>query len=104
MGNGKCIEAGILTGGVYSRLIEQHKRVYSVDGCSPTLHTCSGGNEEIKILEEPLGCALRGRYKNGDGTTTQQLEVNESGTSNALTTVQKDSLVIEPLLVGGWAR
>lgn len=72
MGNGKCIEAGILTGGVYSRLIEQHKRVYSVDACSPTLHTCGGGNEEIKILEEPLGCALRGRYKNGDGTTAQQ--------------------------------
>ena len=37
---------------------------------------------------------MRGRY-NADGTTSQQIETRADEISNALTTVQKDSLVIE---------
>lgn len=37
---------------------------------------------------------MRGRY-NEDGTTSQQIEIRADEISNALTTVQKDSLVIE---------
>lgn len=37
---------------------------------------------------------MRGRY-NEDGTTSQQIETRADEISNALTTVQKDSLVIE---------
>jgi len=37
--------------------------------------------------------AWRGRYKE-DGTTEQKLELNQSGKSNSLTTVQKDSVVV----------
>ena len=37
--------------------------------------------------------AWRGRYKD-DGTTEQKLELNQSGKSNSLTTVQKDSVVV----------
>lgn len=37
---------------------------------------------------------MRGRY-NSDGKTEQQIEVREDELSNAITTVQKDSLVVE---------
>lgn len=44
--------------------------------------------------------ASRGRYVKDDGytgrRTEQHLELNQQGTSNALTTVQKDNYVIEP--------
>ena len=29
---------------------EMHRRVYSTDGLSPTIHTCGGGGTEPKIL------------------------------------------------------
>ena len=65
------------------------KRVYSPDGKSPTLNTMGGGNREPKVVSG----AWRGRYK-ADGTTEQKLELNQSGKSNSLTTVQKDSVVV----------
>jgi DNA (cytosine-5)-methyltransferase 3A len=65
------------------------KRVYSPDGKSPTLNTMGGGNREPKVVSG----AWRGRYKE-DGTTEQKLELNQSGKSNSLTTVQKDSVVV----------
>ena len=37
---------------------------------------------------------MLGRY-NSDGKTEQHLEVREDEVSNAITTVQKDSLVVE---------
>ena len=40
-----------------------------------------------------ISAAWRGRYKE-DGTTEQKLELNQSGKSNSLTTVQKDSVVV----------
>ncbi len=40
------------------------------------------------------GAAVRGRY-NSDGKTEQQIEVRDDELSNAITTVQKDSLVME---------
>jgi DNA (cytosine-5)-methyltransferase 3A len=44
-----------------------------------------------QAVELVVGCALRGR---GDiGETKQTLEINETGKSNSLTTVQKDSLI-----------
>ena len=39
------------------------------------------------------GGAVRGRY-NPDGSTTQRLEINNQEKSNALTTVQKDSVLV----------
>ena len=39
------------------------------------------------------GGAIRGRY-NEDGSTSQKLEVNTTGRTNALTTVQKDNVVV----------
>ena len=69
------------------------KRVYSPDGKSPTLNTMGGGNREPKVVSG----AWRGRYKE-DGTTEQKLELNQSGKSNSLTTVQKDSVVVKDVV------
>lgn len=134
---------------------ESTSRIYDVGGCSPTLSTMQGGNQEPKILEEQIPCKLdkmpnghldsldnaeicdintptastvTSRYYKGIGShkdnmcivamrgrnpdnpsdrtagslTEQRLEVNMQDTSNCLTSVQKDNLVLEnPLLLGG---
>ena len=41
-----------------------------------------------------LSCAMRGR-PNQDGETSQKLETNQNDYANALTSVQKDSMVLE---------
>jgi site-specific DNA-cytosine methylase len=124
---------------------ESTNRIYDVGGCSPTLSTMQGGNQEPKILEvKQLGFMDNGTGKHqsntvydenalcpnittveGGGTqqikictesqivamrvrnpdnpsdrtagspTGQRLEVNMQGTSNCLTSVQKDNLVME---------
>ncbi len=65
------------------------KRVYSPDGKSPTVNTCQGGNREPKVVS---GGAFRGRYINDE--TKQMLELRKDNKSNAITTVGKDSLVV----------
>lgn len=78
----------------------QTGRIYDVRGCSPTLSTMQGGNQEPKILESQI-VAMRGRNPDNPSDralgslTEQRLEVNMQGTSNCLTSVQKDNLVIE---------
>ena len=69
------------------------KRVYSPDGKSPTLNSCSGGNREPKVAVYKAG-AIRGRYS-GDGTTYQKLEIKDDGKSNTLTTVEKDNVLVD---------
>jgi DNA (cytosine-5)-methyltransferase 1 len=66
-----------------------------------------GGNQEPKILQRgpqeiaPKIGAMRGRNPQNPKSwsvgleTAQMLEINKNGTSNCLTTVQKDNLVIE---------
>ena len=44
-----CIEIGKLCGSKYDRQLDVNRRVYSVDGCCPTLTTCEGGGIEKKI-------------------------------------------------------
>ena len=79
---------------------ESTNRIYDVGGCSPTLSTMQGGNQEPKILESKI-VAMRGRNPDNPSDRTvgspteQRLEVNMQGTSNCLTSVQKDNLVIE---------
>jgi DNA (cytosine-5)-methyltransferase 1 len=123
---------------------ESTSRIYDVGGCSPTLSTMQGGNQEPKILEaKQLGfmdngtgkhqsntvydenalcpnittvegggtqqikvcesqiVAMRGRNPDNPSDRTvgspteQRLEVNMQGTSNCLTSVQKDNMVLE---------
>lgn len=68
----KCKENGRL-GGKFEKMHEQSRRVYSIDYASPTLHTCGGGNQEIKI-EFPIALdeqnkTLRFDYTVGTLTT-----------------------------------
>lgn len=76
--------------------------VYDKECISPTLKTMQGGNSQ------PMVVAMRGRNPNNPSDRTkgspteQRLEVNTQGTSNCLTSVQKDNMVLEkPLLLGG---
>lgn len=68
-------------------------------GCSPTLSTMQGGNQEPKILESQI-VAMRGRNPDNPSDRTtgspteQRLEINMQGTSNCLTSVQKDNMVL----------
>ena len=79
---------------------ESTNRIYDVGACSPTLSTMQGGNQEPKILESQI-VAMRGRNPDNQSDRTvgspteQRLEVNMQGTSNCLTSVQKDNLVME---------
>lgn len=79
---------------------ESTNRIYDLGGCSPTLSTMQGGNREPKILENKI-VAMRGRNPDNPSDRTvgspteQRLEVNMQGTSNCLTSVQKDNLVME---------
>lgn len=36
-------------GGIWDNMYEQSGRVYDVNDISPTVHTCSGGGQDIKI-------------------------------------------------------
>jgi len=71
-------------------------RIYSYAGISPTLNTMQGGNRQPFIA---IG-AIRGRNPENPLSrevglpTEQRLELNLKGTSNALTTVQKDNVVV----------
>lgn len=78
-------------------------RIYDTDGIAPTQQTITGGNLETKIIEymdnkeqqtEPTIGAIRTRSYKGQPTT---LEHNGSTISNAITSVQKDSVVVEPI-------
>lgn len=69
---------------------EKANRVYITSGIAPTVTTQEGE----KILEYPIIAASRGRY-NSDGTTSQKLEINNTGTTNTITSVQKYNYVLE---------
>lgn len=66
-------------------------RVYNPNDVCPTILTNHGGNSERKVLE-PVACACRGR---GDG---QHLEASDD-VANCITSVQKDSMVLEPAIL-----
>ena len=81
--------------------------VYSIDGIACTQTANGGGlgsNTGLYKINnsEPLICASRGRNPENPSDRTagihleQRLEINYSGTSNTITTVQKDNYVLEP--------
>lgn len=92
----KCVQVGEVN-------IKGHdciKRVYSEEGISPTLTDMQGGNRQPKILEEPYIVASRGRNPENLSNrrtgiyTEQRLEPNTSGTTNTITSVQKDNWLV----------
>ena len=78
-----CVQIGTLD----MKGLECIKRVYSSDGLSPTLTNMQGGHRQPKIL----AAAMRGRENNGE--IKQRIELSDREYANAITTVQKDSLV-----------
>ena len=91
----QCIQVGEVVGDKWEKMHEMSRRVYETEGLSPTVHCAGGGNTEPKIV------AMRGRNPENPSDRTpgiplkQRLEVNEKGLCNALTTVQKDNLVMD---------
>lgn len=102
---------------------DMNNRVYSQEGISPTINTMQGGNKQPKIaikeatkqgyaeaepgdsvnLEQPNSKTRRGRNPENPGSrkagerTKQRIEINNTGCSNTLSTVQKDNYVLEPM-------
>lgn len=89
-------------GGIFDSGKSKHQAgsVWDKDYLSPTLDTMQGGwRQPCIIMETPCIVASRGRKpKNTSDRTpgiyTQRLEINKNGTSNTLTTVQKDNYVL----------
>lgn len=104
---------------------ESTNRIYDVGGCSPTLSTMQGGNQEPKILESIVcyawqkdnlvmesqvltpkrteyGKQIRKAYESGKIQESRhnmtELEPRQDNISNTLTTVQKDNLLLESVL------
>ena len=72
-------------------------------GKSPTL-TANGSWQNNNYISEPVGIAQRGRYTESGsrsskcgGGTEQYFETRTDGKSNCISTVQKDSMVAEPV-------
>jgi DNA (cytosine-5)-methyltransferase 1 len=83
----------IMNGGIIGKMHDISRRVYSENATAPTIPTCAGGNIQPKVA-----VAMRGRY-NEDGKVEQHIEISDRELANALTTVQKDSLIGEPVIV-----
>ena len=73
-------------------------RVQEAGKISPTL---TAANQDICYIDLPCICASRGRNpenpsdRTSGSPTEQRLEFNTKGTSNTITTVQKDNYVVE---------
>lgn len=85
----------------------QSNTVYDENALCPNITTIQGGGtQQIKIAESQI-IAMRGRNPTNPsdrtvGTPTEQrLEPNSQGICNTLTSVQKDNLVMENLIIGG---
>ena len=72
---------------VSARAVKSSPKRYYKDYI-PTLRSQRSG---LKIAY--VGAAMRGRY-NSDGKVEQKIEIRNDEISNAITTVQKDSLVV----------
>ena len=91
-----CLNSKV--GGVQPSLQD---RIYDVEGCSTAITTSFLPN-----IAEPIICAMRGRNPDNpseraksNGRYRQRLEMNDKGTSNTITSVQKDNLVVEPQII-----
>ena len=74
-------------------------RVYDVQGCSTAITTSF-----LPSVAEPISVAMRGRNPENpsergrsNGNFKQRIEPNMSGVANTITSVQKDSMVAEPM-------
>ena len=94
-------DKSIMTFEEKENVFEKAERCYETDGIAPTITSATAAEKII----EPVICASRGRNPENPNdrtpgmSTEQRIEVNDSGVSNCLTTVQKDNLVLEPQVI-----
>ena len=94
-------DAEIKVVGNYMPSNHDASRVVDIDGIDPTVKENHG---TVTAIAEPFIVASRGRNPENpsDRTvgapTVQRLEPNTSGTTNTITTVQKDNYVVEPIV------
>ena len=67
--------------------------MYLPEGVSQTITAGTHGYGCGNLLEI-TSCAMRGRYDE-NGKTNQNLELNSKDYSNCITSVEKDSLILE---------
>lgn len=67
---------------------ESTNRIYDVGGCSPTLSTMQGGNQEPKILEEQIPCKLD-KMPNGHLDSLDNAEICDINTPTASTVTSR---------------
>lgn len=80
----------------------------NISGCIRATYYKNGERNIIENIKRKMGyegvielqsCAMRGRYEE-DGTTNQKMELGSENYANAITTVSKDSMVMEKEMVG----
>lgn len=89
------IDKSVRVGGLFDKVGTKHQAgsIYDKAGMSPAITTSQGG------WRQPLVVASRGRYDT-DGKICQNLEINKTGFSNTITSVQKDNYLSN----GNWIR
>ena len=90
----KCKQVATLRGGKWEKTYEESRRVYGVDGLAPTVHTQGGGNQETKILVEPLAYDEQNGYLREDGIVGT---ITTDGSSP-----KHNNRVVEPIVIGNY--
>lgn len=95
------IEPKIIKEGNYSQSGHNASSIVNANGINPTVMENHG---TVTAVVEPISVAMRGRNPNNpsergksNGNYKQRLEMNKSGVANTITSVQKDSMVAEPM-------
>ena len=84
---------------------DEQNKCLRYDGTVGTLTTDGSTPKHNNRVVEPCICASRGRNPDNPSDRTtgadteQRLEINEQGTGNTLTSVQKDNYVVEPSII-----
>ena len=108
--SGKGINGNVCTGDICNTLTTNKGEGLKIKEVSNTVR-CGGGGGSLDgkhtwdIVVEPLCAASRGRNpenpsdRTAGSPTEQRLEINHSGCTNTLTSVQKDNYVVEPKVI-----
>lgn len=69
---------GTLTSKLWDKAIECNRRVYDINGISPTIMTHTGGNQDVKVaIEEPIICHSRGRNVENPSDRTKGIPLQQ---------------------------
>lgn len=99
----RCKQIGKLTGDKWEKLHDISRRVYGINGLSPTIHTAGGGSQELKIIVPEAtkkgydvatyGDSINTAFPN---SKTRRGRVGH-GVAQTLTTSDVQQVVVEPM-------